>query len=90
MSGFRCGAIAAAYDTLGTNVSWGTEQCAAVECGRMLDALRALPDNEQTRRKSIGNADYERSAWRVLITIGLLTKFDFVSSFSHFEKIKMV
>jgi hypothetical protein len=44
----------------------------------------------QTRRKSIGNADYERSAWRVLITIGLLTKFDFVSSFSHFEKIKMV
>ena len=37
------GALAVAYDTLGTEVSWEClEQCAAVECGRMLDALRAV------------------------------------------------
>ncbi len=37
------GAMAVAYDTLGTNVSWERlEQCAADECGRMLDALRAV------------------------------------------------
>ncbi len=36
------GAIAVAYDTLGTNAPWAQlEQCAADECGRMLDALRA-------------------------------------------------
>lgn len=37
------GALAIAYDTLGTNASWGElEQYAAGECGRMLDALRAV------------------------------------------------
>lgn len=37
------GAIAVAYDTLGTNTPWEqVEQCAADECGRMLAALRAL------------------------------------------------
>lgn len=37
------GAIAVAYDELGTNAAWKqVEQCAAVECGRMLDALRAV------------------------------------------------
>ncbi len=37
------GAIAVAYDTLGTNAPWERlEQCAADECGRMLDALRAV------------------------------------------------
>ncbi|MDR9787429.1 MAG: hypothetical protein RJR37_09345 [Peptococcaceae bacterium MAG4] len=47
------GAIAVAYDTLGTNVSWEQlEQCAAVECGRMLDALRAVAvDNEPNPAK---------------------------------------
>ncbi len=37
------GALAVAYDTLGANASWDQlEQCAAAECGRMLDALRAV------------------------------------------------
>lgn len=37
------GAIAVAYDTLGTKAPWSQlEQCAAEECGRMLDALRAV------------------------------------------------
>ncbi|MDD4768046.1 MAG: hypothetical protein PHF87_10815 [Desulfotomaculaceae bacterium] len=37
------GAIAVAYDTLGTNAAWEQlEQCAGDECGRMLDALRAV------------------------------------------------
>jgi len=37
------GAIAVAYDTLGTSAPWEQlEQCAAEECGRMLDALRAV------------------------------------------------
>jgi hypothetical protein len=42
------GAIAVAYDTLGTNVPWEQlEQCAADECIRMHDALRAIAvDNE--------------------------------------------
>ncbi|MGE5626646.1 MAG: putative immunity protein [Solirubrobacterales bacterium] len=34
------GAMAVAYDTLGTDASWGDlEKCAAEECGRMLKAL---------------------------------------------------
>ena len=37
------GALAAAYDALGTEVSWAQlEQYAAEECGRMLDALNAV------------------------------------------------
>jgi len=37
------GALAIAYDRLGTNASWDDlEQCAADECGRMLDALRVI------------------------------------------------
>jgi hypothetical protein len=37
------GALAVAYDTLGTNASWkALEQCAADECWRMLDALQAV------------------------------------------------
>lgn len=37
------GAIAVAYNTLGVNARWEQlEQCAADECGRMLDALRAV------------------------------------------------
>lgn len=37
------GAIAVAYDRLGTDVPWGQiEQCAAEECGRMEAALRAV------------------------------------------------
>jgi hypothetical protein len=37
------GAVAVAYDTLGTDAAWKQlEQCAADECGRMLDALRAV------------------------------------------------
>ncbi len=47
------GAIAVAYDTLGTNASWGRlEQCAGEECGRMLDALRAVAvENEPNPAK---------------------------------------
>ncbi|MDX9721619.1 MAG: hypothetical protein RBU37_12790 [Myxococcota bacterium] len=37
------GAIAVAYDTLGTNASWEKlEPCCADECGRMLDGLLAV------------------------------------------------
>ena len=37
------GALAVAYDTLGTGAPWEQlEQCASVECGRMLDALSAV------------------------------------------------
>jgi hypothetical protein len=37
------GALAIAYDTLGTDAPWEQlEQCAAGECGRMLDALRSV------------------------------------------------
>lgn len=36
------GALAVAYDCLGTDAPWGQiEQCAAEECGRMETALRA-------------------------------------------------
>ena len=38
------GALAVAYDQLGTDASWkDIEACAAVECGRMEAALRAMP-----------------------------------------------
>ncbi|MHC1723870.1 MAG: putative immunity protein [Aminipila sp.] len=42
------GALAVAYDQLGTSVPWEQiEQCAAEECGRMEAALRAIAiDNE--------------------------------------------
>lgn len=37
------GALAVAYDSLGTNAPWKElEQCAAEECWRMLDALQAV------------------------------------------------
>lgn len=37
------GALAVAYDNLGTDTSWQKlEQSAAAECGRMLDALRSI------------------------------------------------
>lgn len=37
------GALAVAYDTLGTSAAWEKlEQCAADECGRMLNALRVV------------------------------------------------
>ena len=47
------GAIAIAYDTLGTDTPWGQiEQCAADECGRMLDALRVIAvENEPNPAK---------------------------------------
>lgn len=47
------GALAVAYDTLGTNAPWvQLEQCAAVECRRMLDALRSIAvENEPNPAK---------------------------------------
>lgn len=47
------GAIAVAYDTLGTNAPWvQLEQCAAEECRRMFDALRSIAvDNEPNPAK---------------------------------------
>ncbi len=47
------GAIAVAYDTLGTNVPWERlERCAADACGRMLDALQAVAvENEPNPAK---------------------------------------
>ena len=47
------GAIAVAYDLLGTENSWEQlEQCAADECGRMLDALHATAvENEPNPAK---------------------------------------
>lgn len=42
------GALAVAYDTLGINASWvQLEQCAADECVRMLDALRAVSVDDE-------------------------------------------
>lgn len=42
------GALAVAYDSLGTTASWEQlEQCAAAECGRMLDALRAVSVDDE-------------------------------------------
>lgn len=47
------GAIAVAYDRLGTDAPWGQiEQCAAEECGRMEAALRAVAfENEPNPAK---------------------------------------
>jgi hypothetical protein len=47
------GALAVAYDTLGTNVPWEQlEQCAADECSRMLGALRTVAvENEPNPAK---------------------------------------
>lgn len=47
------GAIVVAYDRLGTGAPWEQiEQCAAEECGRMLDALRAVAvENEPNPAK---------------------------------------
>lgn len=47
------GALAVAYDKLGTNAAWDQlKQCAAEECGSMLDALRAVSvDNEPNPAK---------------------------------------
>lgn len=47
------GAIAVAYDMLGTSAPWEQlEQCAADECGRMLDALRSVAvENEPNPAK---------------------------------------
>ena len=48
------GAIAVAYDTLGTNAAWPqVEQCAAEECGRMLNALRAVAVENETNPAKI-------------------------------------
>lgn len=50
------GALAVAYDTLGTKAQWEQlEQCAADQCGHMLDALRAVAvENEQNPAKIQG------------------------------------
>ncbi len=47
------GAIAVSYDELGTSAAWEQlEQCAADECGRMLDALLAVAvENEPNPAK---------------------------------------
>lgn len=47
------GAMAVAYDTLGTDATWKLlEQCAAEECGRMLEALRSVSvENEPNPAK---------------------------------------
>ena len=47
------GALAVAYDTLGTNAPWNqVESCAADECQRMLDALLAVSvENEPNPAK---------------------------------------
>jgi len=47
------GALAVAYDGLGTNATWEKlEQCAADACGHMLDALRAVAvENEPNPAK---------------------------------------
>lgn len=47
------GALAIAYDTLGTNAPWDKlEECAGDECGRMLDALNAIAvENEPNPAK---------------------------------------
>jgi len=42
------GALAMAYDTLGTQSAWAAlEQCAAEECGRMLSALLAISNSDE-------------------------------------------
>jgi len=42
------GAVAVAYDALGTSASWSElEACAAEECERMLEALRAVSVDDE-------------------------------------------
>jgi hypothetical protein len=42
------GALAVAYDTLGTDAPWEQlEQCSADECGRMLEALRRVSVDDE-------------------------------------------
>lgn len=42
------GAVAIAYDTLGTSAPWAeVEECAGEECGRMLEALRAVSVDDE-------------------------------------------
>ncbi|OPX88094.1 MAG: hypothetical protein A4E53_02251 [Pelotomaculum sp. PtaB.Bin104] len=49
------GALAVAYETLGTKTPWEQlEQCAADECGRMLDALRAVSVDDEPNPAKIG------------------------------------
>ncbi len=49
------GALAVAYDRLGTSETWDRlEQCAADECGRMLDALRAAAVENEPNPAKIG------------------------------------
>lgn len=49
------GAIAVAYDTLGTNATWEElEQCAAEECERMLAALRAVAVENEPNPAKLG------------------------------------
>lgn len=47
------GALAIAYDTLGTKISWGElEACAGLTCGQMFDALRTVAvENEPNPAK---------------------------------------
>lgn len=48
------GALAVAYDSLGTSAKWGQlEQCAADECGHMLDALRVVAVENETNPANI-------------------------------------
>jgi hypothetical protein len=48
------GAVAVAYNKLGTNAPWEqVEQCAAEECGRMLDALRDAAVVNETKPAKI-------------------------------------
>lgn len=49
------GALAVAYDTLGSKASWEQlEKCAADECGRMLDVLRSVAvENEPNPAKIV-------------------------------------
>ena len=48
------GALAVAYDALGTKARWEQlEQCAAVECGHMLEALQAVAVVDETNPAKI-------------------------------------
>jgi len=49
------GALAVAYDRLGAKAPWEQlEQCAAEECGRMLEALRAVAVENEPNPAKIG------------------------------------
>ncbi len=48
------GALAVAYDQLGTAASWDEiEQCAAAECGRIQAALRSMAVEHETNPAKI-------------------------------------